>query len=121
VRALPGKPFLVEYTDGKGQPQVDLVFWFGGKHAFLFPKDMAAHLRKSMQVAHDRVIDAILVSEGIEVAEDKGLMQGLSLPPEDVGADGRTGMQNAADPNDVPAPSGVNVMPTPVAAEEVSS
>lgn len=111
---LPGKPFLVEYNDAKGRPHVDLVFWFGGKHAFLFPKDMAAHLRKSMQVAHDRVIDAILTAEGIQVAEEQGLAQGLTLPPE-------TETMTSPDPSDVPDPSGVNVMPTAVAAEEVSS
>lgn len=119
---MGGKPYLVEYVDGKGNVSVDLVFWFGGKHAFLFPKEMAAHLRKNMQVASDRVIDAIHEAEGLTIVEDKAVV-GLSLPPEDVGSDGRTGMQRAADydPNDVPAPSGVDVMPPkPVASEEVA-
>jgi len=120
VRVLPGKPYLVEYVDGKQQSTVDLVFWFGGKHAFLFPKDMAAHLRKNMQVASDRVINAIHEQEGLAPTVEKSVT-GLSLPPEAIAADGGTVAQEAAVPETVPAPSAVDVMkPKVVTPEEVA-
>jgi hypothetical protein len=81
VRVAPGKTYLIEYVDGKGQQTVDMVFWFGDRKVFLFPGDMAQHLRKNMRPANDRVIDAILEAEGLKTSEPK---PGLALGEVDV-------------------------------------
>lgn len=114
VRVAAGRPYLIEYVDGKGQPTVDLVFSFGGRKVFLFPKDMAAHLRKNMQVASDRVIDAI---QAIENPGAVDVQQTAGLTFEDA-SEGHTGMQAAAG---APKASPINVMaPKRVKAEEVT-
>jgi len=54
----------VEVTSPKGTKTTDVVLYFGGRVAFLFPKEMQGLMQKNMQVASDRVVDAIVASEG---------------------------------------------------------
>jgi hypothetical protein len=71
VKAIPGTVYLVEVQAKAGQRTVDLVFYFGDRIAFVFPKELQAALQKNMQVASDRVVDAIVKCESEEDVSQK--------------------------------------------------